>query len=382
MLLVPKLDHVFDPRNNALNAWRLTLATGVIFAHAYLFTGHLPAAYRVGWVDGFFAISGFLITGSWLNKPRSRTYFAARALRILPGLWVCLLVTAFVFAPATGAVTLSSQVRFVLMHAALLPFPGGIDGTPATHYHIWNGSLWTLLYEALFYVLVAGLGIVGLLRRWFISVALVAALTWAALLPPERVFGDVVENGEPISPAMFGLLIQVETARLLVMFLAGAWLYQFRHKIPANWTLVAVSAVIVAVSRLFPDYHLLGAIPLSYAVIVSGALIRHRRLQLRTDLSYGVYIYAFPLQQLLLIGGLTVHPLLFTAISILVTLPVAALSWLLVEKPSLALKSRIEGRAAVSPAPARAPAPAPAPAPAQRIQHASRYFLKRGPELN
>ena len=82
-----KIGQVFDPRNNALNAWRLILATGVILLHAHLFTKqHLPEIHqflRDGWVDGFFAISGFLITGSWLKKSKTRIYFAARALRIL-----------------------------------------------------------------------------------------------------------------------------------------------------------------------------------------------------------------------------------------------------------------------------------------------------------
>ena len=350
-----KLDQVFDPRNNALNAWRLTLATGVILEHAYEFTRHpVPGGqFLEWWVDGFFAISGFLITGSWLNKPKARTYFAARALRIFPGLWVCLIVIAFIFAPATGTVTLPSQIRFVLIHATLLPFPQDIDGTPANHFQVWDGSLWTLPFEALFYALVAGLGIVGLLNRWFISVALAAALAWSALLPPGSFFGNLMVNAQPITPAIFALLIQAVTSRLLAMFLAGALLYQFRNKIPANWTLVAVSTVIVAVSMLMPDYHLLGAIPLAYVLIVSGAVIRHKRLQFHTDLSYGVYIYAFPLQQLLLMVGLiSAHPLLFTAISVVVTLPVAALSWFLVEKPALALKSRLKrGDAPVESAP-------------------------------
>ncbi len=342
---VPKLDQVFDQRSNALNAWRLTLATGVILVHAYLFVRHNPPlgpAVGAVWVDGFFAISGFLITASWLHKPKARTFFAARALRILPGLWICLIVIAFILAPATGTVTLPSQIRFVLVHATLLPLPADIDGTPTAHFHIWNGSLWTLLFEALCYALVAGLGFVGLLNRWFIFAALAATLTWAALLPPERFFAPIVENGQPLSPAIFALLVQAETARLLTMFLAGALLYQFRDKIPANWPLVAVSTGIVAVSMiLLPDYRLLGAVPLTYAIIASGSLIHHKRLQLRTDLSYGVYIYSFPLQQVLLVIGLSVHPLLFTAISAAVTLPVAALSWFLVEKPSLTLKSRL-----------------------------------------
>lgn len=116
-----------------------------------------------------------------------------------------------------------------------------------------------------------------------------------------------------------------------------------------------LSAVIVTGSMFLPDYRLLGAIPLAYLIIVSGALIRHKRLRLHTDLSYGVYIYSFPLQQVLLIAGLSAPPLLFAVISTVVTLPVAALSWFLVEKPSLTLKSRLNRRAAPSAAPAPEP---------------------------
>jgi peptidoglycan/LPS O-acetylase OafA/YrhL len=343
-----RLGRIFDPRNNALNAWRLTLATGVILLHSYLLTKqHLPEIHqflRDGWVDGFFAISGFLITGSWLNKSKPRAYFTARALRIFPGLWACLIVIAFIIAPVTGTVKLSSQIKYVIKNGTLLPLQGDIDGTPPTSFHIWNGSLWTLLFEALCYTLIAALGSVRLLNRWFVVAVFAAAVTWSEILPPWSVFGDMMESGQPISPATFALLVQAVTARLLTMFLAGALLYLFRDKIPARWSIVAAATVLVAASTLLPNYRLLAAIPLTYVLIVSGALIRHKRLQLHTDLSYGVYIYAFPLQQLLLVVGLSVHPLLFAAISTFVTLPAAALSWFLVEKPSLTLKSRLKRR--------------------------------------
>ncbi len=342
------LEQAYDPRNNALNAWRLTLASGVIFLHSFLLTKqHLPEIHqflRDGWVDGFFAISGFLIAGSWLNKAKSRTYFAARALRILPGLWVCLIITAFIFAPATGSVSFSSQIGYVLKNGTLLPLQVSIDGTPPTDFPTWNGNLWTLLFEMLCYLLVAALGFMRLLNKWFVLIAFLGAVVWSEMLPPWSVFGGMMETGQAIDPATFAVLVQSLTARLLTMFLAGALLYLFRDQIPASWTLVALAVVIVATSTLLPSYRLLAAIPLTYGLIVSGALIRHKWLQLPTDLSYGVYIYGFPLQQLLLVAGVGVHPILFAAISVGVTLPLAALSWFLIEKPSLGLKKRLEQR--------------------------------------
>ncbi len=100
--------------------------------------------------------------------------------------------------------------------------------------------------------------------------------------------------------------------------------------------------VISVAAAWLPDYRLVAAFPLAYAVLVSGALIRDERFSLTNDLSYGVYIYAFPLQQMLVIGGLSgLHPLVFAAISTIATLPMAALSWTLVEKPAMSLKSRL-----------------------------------------
>jgi peptidoglycan/LPS O-acetylase OafA/YrhL len=114
--------------------------------------------------------------------------------------------------------------------------------------------------------------------------------------------------------------------------------------IPARWSLVAVSVAVVLVASLLPDYRLIAAVPLAYAIIVSGALIHNERFKLRTDLSYGVYIYACPIQQLLVICGLgTLNPIVFGIIGAVATLPFAALSWFLVEKPAMVLKARIRG---------------------------------------
>ena len=366
-----KLGQEFDPRKNALNAWRLTLAMGVILWHSFPLTGrHLlyaPAHQLLSeaWVDGFFAISGFLITSSWLSNPRPRDYFCARGLRILPGLWVCLIITAFVIAPigvaiqggpAANLLLSRAPIVYVLKNSAVVWLQPGVGGTPRgiPWPHGWDGSLWTLLWEVLCYIAVAGLGVVGLLRRrWLIPAALALALSWSVLLPPLSVFEE--EPPGKLDSAIVAMVLEAIAARFAVMFLAGALLYQFRNVIPARWSLVGVSVIIVLAASLLPNYRLVAAIPLAYAIIVSGALIHDKRLRLRTDLSYGVYIYAFPVQQLLVICGLGImNPIVFAIIAAIATLPLAALSWILVEKPAMSLKSRLTRRAL---APARSVSP-------------------------
>lgn len=356
----PTLAQIFDPRNNALNAWRLVLATTVIFWHSWPLTGRhvsfepVHQLFGDGAVDGFFAISGFLITWSWFRHPRARDYLVARALRILPGFWVCLIVTAFVIAPIAIAIqgggasavknlTSGAPIRYILANCLLMISQNDIAGTPmgVPWPAAWNGSLWTLWWEAMFYIAIAGLGIVGLLRhRWTIPVLLTLALFWSASLPAVNIIAET-PPGPKLPPEVVMLSLQQATARLAVMFLAGALIYQLRNVIPARWSVVAVSVALVIGSSFLPNYRLLGAIPLAYALIVSGALIHHPRLRLQTDLSYGIYIYGFPIQQLLIIAGLGVlAPPFFAVFATLVTLPLAAASWFVVEKPAMRLKAR------------------------------------------
>jgi peptidoglycan/LPS O-acetylase OafA/YrhL len=358
-----KLGEEFDPRCNALNAWRLAMAMGVILWHSWLITGRQvsfgPAhqLLRDVFVDGFFAISGFLITWSWFRRPKLRDYFVARGLRILPGFWVCLIIVAFVIAPigvaigggSLGKLLLSpAPFQFVLRNAGLMLQQNDIAGTPlgVPRPGEWDSSLWTLYWEALCYVAIAILGITGLLRRrWLIPVLLALAVLWSTQLPSLTSLAEAPPGTQKIDAAAQMLMAEGAAARFGVMFLAGALIYQLRNVIPARWSLVAVSVAIVLASSLLPNYRLIGAIPLAYALIASAALIHNPRFRLPTDLSYGVYIYAFPMQQLLVICGLAIlSPPLFAVVAAAVTLPLAALSWFLVEKPAVSLKSRLSKR--------------------------------------
>lgn len=336
------LGQVFDPRQNAMNAWRLILAAGVILQHSWPITGRdldtpFIQLFSHVFVDGFFVISGFLIVRSWMNNPRLREYAAARLLRIFPGLWVCVTVIAFVLAPigvalSEGSLRLSSQIAYVLNNAVLNIFYTGIDGTPkgVPTPGVWDGPLWTLIFELMCYIGVAVLGVAGMLRRrWTIPSVFVLSVAASAVV------GHPVMTADPASIVL----------RFIVVFSAGALVYQFRDRIPARWWLVAVCAVMVVVLGLLPNYRVYAALPLAYAVIVSGALLKRPRL--RNDLSYGMYIYACPVQQVLAAAGLIwLHPPLFFVVATVCTVPLAAGSWFLVERHAMNLKHRVRRPAA------------------------------------
>ena len=234
--------------------------------------------------------------------------------------------------PARSCYGSSAPLEYILKNSAVAYLQHDVGGTPRDipSPGAWNASLWSLIWELLCYLAVAGIGVAGLAnRRWVSPLILVLASVAAVFLPP------LTFPGVWTIPQL--------AVRSAIMFSAGAVMYQWREVIPARWSLVAVSVVIVLAASQLPDYRVVGALPLAYAVIVTGTLLKNRRLRLRTDLSYGVYIYAFPIQQLLAVCGLAalLHPTLFFVVAAAATLPLAALSWFVIEKPSMSLKRRL-----------------------------------------
>lgn len=337
---MPTLWGAFDPRANGLNALRLGLAAGVIVWHSFPVTGRdvtfWPVRQLLGevFVDGFFAISGFLIAMSWIRDPRLASYLQARALRILPAFYVCLVLTALVFAPiaawlGVGQASLADGLDYLRGNAGLRITVQSVGSTPAgvPLEGIWNGSLWTLFWEALCYLGIALVGLLGLLRR---PRTTGLALFAGALLV--RVASHALEIDHWL----------VSTgSRFALMFTAGVLLYVFADHVPLNRRLLAAAGAVVAASSVLPDYRLLAAPFLAYLMLGAGALLTHPRWNPRNDISYGTYVYAFPVQQGLAMAGLaSLNVWLFMALSALGTLPLAAGSWWFIERPALRLRRR------------------------------------------
>ena len=338
-----RLSSRFNPRRNNFDGLRLVLALLVVVDHGTVMrTGdhHTWGRSAIGdfAVDGFFVLSGLLIARSYLKLDSFPRFTWHRMLRILPGFWVCLVLTALVVAPLaallTGRPVASAFTeeptawRYVLGNAGLLITQYDIAGllpdnpTPL----VFNGSLWTLSLEALCYALVGLLGVLAVLRRARWAVPALAAVLWSLTVLQE---------------AGVEVLVGDQTLRLVVAFLVGAtaWLYADRLRMRGSLVLVAVVVLLGSIATL-DNYRLVGIVPLAYLLIWLGACLPWTR-SLRRDLSYGVYIYHWPVFQILAATGLVVVSVpLFILVGAAITSLLALASWHAVEQPALRQKNR------------------------------------------
>ncbi|MGY4648857.1 acyltransferase family protein [Mycobacterium sp. URHB0021] len=344
-LTATTLAATFDPRANSLNALRLLFASAVIVSHSWPLTGrepqpHFGGAYLGSWaVFGFFGISGFLITRSRLNGRPARDFYLARGLRIMPAFIVALLVVAFVFAPLSELFDPIavwhpvSSITYVLHNLPLYPpapFPQpGIADTLANvpFPRNWDGPLWTLYWEAWCYI---GIGVM-------------ASLLPRKALPIATVIGFVVLTGVALA-GRFGAPIPEMTQLIvwmIIAFISGMLLLLFGDRIRVNAVHIATAIVVFAVAIAVNLGPHLGALPMAYLVLVLGNVLPLSKVGAKFDISYGVYIYAWPVQQLVVLTGGARMPLIaYILIVFIGTLPLAFLSSWLVEPPAMRLKHR------------------------------------------
>lgn len=331
----------FDPRRNSFDVLRLSFALLVAADHGIGLRTGVQAQWGLSTLgdfglDGFFILSGFLVTRSFLTLASLPRFVWHRFLRIMPGFWGCLLVTAFVVAPlaalgqgmsATTPFTGDpSAQRYLFGNAGLLIVQYDIAGilSDSPIGVSFNGSLWTLFFEAFCYVIVAALGVVGVLaRRKVVVLLLIGVLAVLTVLQ---------EAGLPV-------LVNERVLRLTFVFLLGAAAHLYAHRIRMRTDLAVLSTAIFLFSvAAFEDYRVLGAAPLAYLLVWFGACCWWP-WSMRADLSYGLYIYHWPTLQLLMLTGLASTPTpVFVLVGLTVVVPVAALSWFLIERPALGHK--------------------------------------------
>jgi len=135
--------------------------------------------------------------------------------------------------------------------------------------------------------------------------------------------------------------------KLLPLFLGGGLVQLLRHRLPLHWAGAAVSAAVVLGSIwLLNGWGAQLTAPfLAYLLLWVGSVLPSPRLIQRHDISYGVYIYAFPMQQLLVLTGIQDRGLVvYDIVALACTVPLATASWLLIERPAMRRARRSHGR--------------------------------------
>ena len=357
----PRLGEVLDDRANNFDLIRLCAATLVIYGHSFFEAPADPTPDLVQRALGgaeyagsiavymFFLISGLLITASMERHRSALAFVILRVARIWPGFAVCAGLLLFAFVPLASGIApwdaawVPAAAQCFDVNALFFlrdtcgALPGAFPRTPVPS--AFGFSWWTLPAEVHCYAMVLGLGLAlrarfsgtgrEVVRFALATLALLALYLAGVAYPPDeaaRFHAEfTVMGGYSTYPVLF--------------FFAGMLLYALRRWVPVDG---ATASALAAAALLLPQPSLLVYPALAYGVLALAAARPLRRIRLRHDLSYGIYIYGAALQQ----GVGTVLPGRSAATNALVSfvaaLAVAAVSWRLVEAPALRL-----GRAAV-----------------------------------
>ena len=347
-----RLSDFANGRDNNFNLIRLIAATMVLYSHSFALAAglgiepwvHLGITPGSVAVDVFFITSGFLVTASLLARKEIFTFVMARVLRIYPALLVVVALTIFVlglnFTTDSAHDYFSNQetLSYALRNTTIIAgccghLPHVFDDNPVRS--AINGSLWTMPWEVRMYFLLVAIGLIAKLTQWRDGV-------WKGLIVLAlAVFTATFFINHY---AAISFMKDDRALRLGMMFFVGATYFAFKEKIYIGRATGYASAALVALAIIggeqvfLPIYTLLiGYIALHLAYLPSGKI---RSFNKFGDYSYGVYIYAFPIQQSIVAlspksTGIT---LFFTALPFVFLFSI--LSWHVIEKRSLRLKSK------------------------------------------
>ena len=332
---------------NNLTALRWFAACLVLYGHAFVFLG-LPEPLFLQWVPMgplgvyiFFAISGYLVAQSWHRDPNVPRFLAKRTLRIFPGLLVCTALSVLVLGPWLTTLDMATywrneHTRGYFTNVALymtyhLPGVFAQNKLP----HAVNGSLWSLPVEFFMYFLLALLGMLG---TWFQNQKWTAWLTGMVTL---SFMALVALWALPSTEALVVYRTDLRQIPLCgVYFMVGASLYQFNLSRYFNLSNVVLANILWLCLGQQPQLFAMASwLVLPFTVLAFG-LSRHTWLSRwhAQDYSYGIYIYAFPVQQTVVSFWPQAPLPAYLLSTFVITVALAATSWHFVEKPALKLK--------------------------------------------
>ena len=335
---------------------RHVAAALLIYSHSYALAGvpggsDLVARVLPGFYGGrvavllFFAISGFLVTNSYLRRPHLLRFAAARVLRIYPAYIVCLLVTVALVGLFFTRLTLHDYLgdratwRYLSHNLGLTGLQYTLPGAFAdsrNYAGVVNGSLWSLALEARLYLYLAVLALLQVLRWRALAAALAAGFVLATLwLWPS--LGPDVEGKRALT----------------VVFAAAAGAACVAGYVPVSTRLLVLLGMAVWLLRGQAGAYGLTIAGIAYFSFWFAYRVPALALRFPGDYSYGLFLYGFPLQQGLAALYPSLSPDQLTALALPAALLFAIASWHVIERRALSFKSW----RASPPLPAAAPVP-------------------------
>ncbi len=336
------------PDRNSFNLVRLLAALTVLVSHTFIIktgTDTLdpllgPTPFTLGQhaVNAFFFLSGLMLSQSIERRSDIADYLWARFLRIFPGLFACGLVLAFVAGPLLSGSNVIDY--FNDTHTWAYPFAILVQFAKAVPPHYIfaelpyagqaNSPLWTINYEILAYMVLAAFSYGGWTRR---TAVLWAALGLAlALFMAEAAVESVSHTSHLYQLGRYGFC-----------FALGMIAYRYRDGVSLSPFWFAGSVLLVLATRGTAFEHAAYVVVVAHAALLAGA--RHygtlTELTQKHDISYGVYIYHWPVEQALLVEIPDVGAIALLLVSLIVTVALAVASWRWIEEPALRFKNHV-----------------------------------------
>lgn len=342
-----------DNRCNNFNIVRIIAAFLVILGHMYFIMGqaaNLPIfagqGIQIVGVKILFVLCGYFITKSWLSDQHPGRYAIKRLFRIYPALIVLILLSILLLGPimtslSAGEYFSNAGTWAYLKNLILCPtysLPGVF--TENAYPNAVNGSLWTIPVELAIYVLVPLLTLIPAKKKTPIIGAVLLTLCIALNVCKAYLF--------PAKQIVFWGNDLLQATDLLPAFFLGH-IFSFVDKKYFNWQIGLVAFLLIscllvnAIPNQLNDLFFPAA--LAYFVLSFGNAEKpvFRNWFKKSDFSYGLYLYGFPIQQVmyLLLKKANLHPIVMTFICFVIVLGFAILSWYFVEKPANKLCQKI-----------------------------------------
>ena len=333
---------IINRDGNNLDLVRLLASISVIIYHSFALNPQWglidPIKNTFGYVTTgglavkiFFFISGVLVANSLITRKSTYHFIVSRFLRIFPGLLFVLFISSFLIGPLLSTLPFrdyisSSEVYNYFFNNVILDTRYFLPGVLEENKYGVNGSLWTIRYEVIAYIVLLALFLTGVNRNKTLS-SLVCAIIIIEPISPLKgyLFASSDNNAIYLLAPCFalGVLIAINKDLYKATMLLPIALFASQFLFSSD----AVRSLLMCFSACLFSFSF-------------SSLPFVRKIKINNDISYGVYLWGFPVQQIFS-QYLELSFIANVTLSIMTAMIIALVSWRIIEKPSIDLGKRI-----------------------------------------